>query len=56
MGTYRRGVVGTLARAVRRPHVDPKVREIHARGSTWKLEKYCRGPRVLKDAAPFFPA
>lgn len=55
MGTHRRGFGGRLARVVRRPYVDPKVREIHARGSTWKLDKYRRGPLVVKDAAPFFP-
>jgi hypothetical protein len=52
-GTHRRGVVGTLTRVVRRPYVSPSIQEVHARGSTWKLEKYRRGPLVEKDAAPF---
>ncbi len=54
MGTYRRGVVGTVVRAVRPPYLDPKVREIHAGGSTWKLDRYRRGLFVVKDAGPFF--
>jgi len=52
-GAHRRGVVGTLTRVVRRPYVNPEIRQIHDRGSTWKLEKYRRGPCVVKDAAPF---
>ena len=52
-GEHRRGVVGTLTRVVRRPHVSATIREVRARGSTWKLEKYRRGPLVEKDAAPF---
>jgi glycosyl transferase family 2 len=52
-GTHRRGMLGELRRVVRRPYIDPNLREMHARGSTWKLEKYRRGPLVEKDAAPF---
>jgi glycosyltransferase involved in cell wall biosynthesis len=54
LGTYRRGALGGLVRLVRGSPVDPKVREIHARGSTWKLEKYRRGPLVEKDVGVFF--
>jgi glycosyl transferase family 2 len=52
-GVHRRGLVGTLERAVRRPHPSPSIEEVRARGSTWKLEKYRRGPLVEADAAPF---
>jgi glycosyltransferase involved in cell wall biosynthesis len=54
-GAHRRGVVGTMTRVVRRPFVSQSIREVRARGSTWKLEKYRRGPLVMKDAAPFLP-
>ena len=53
-GMYRRGAVGTLVRTVRRPRLDPLQVEIQGRASSWKLEKYRRGPLVEKDAAPFF--
>jgi hypothetical protein len=52
-GVHRRGLVGTLERAVRRPHASQSLDEVRARGSTWKLEKYRRGPLVEADAAPF---
>jgi len=52
-GVHRRGLVGTLERAVRRPHASESLDEVRARGSTWKLEKYRRGPLVEMDAAPF---
>lgn len=52
-GAHHRGIGGTLSRVLRRPHVDPKLRELHSRGTTWKLEKYRRGPLVEKDATPF---
>lgn len=53
LGTYRRGFIGSLVRLVRPPAVDPKLREIHARGATWKDEKYRRGDLVEKDATAF---
>jgi glycosyltransferase involved in cell wall biosynthesis len=53
-GAHRRGLAGTLERAVRRPIVSASIQEVHRRGSTWKLEKYARGPLVEKDVAPFF--
>jgi hypothetical protein len=34
--------------------VSASIQEVHHRGSTWKLEKYARGPLVEKDVAPFF--
>jgi glycosyltransferase involved in cell wall biosynthesis len=52
LGAYRRGRLGSLLHRLR-PTVDSKVREIHARGSTWKDDKYRRGPRVEVDATPF---
>lgn len=52
-GGHRRGIVGSAVRLVRRPRLNDQVREIHARGSTWKLEKYRRGPLVETDATPF---
>jgi hypothetical protein len=52
-GLFRRGGLGTLVRAVRPPRLDPLVREIQARGSSWKLEKYRRGPLVEKDVSAF---
>jgi glycosyltransferase involved in cell wall biosynthesis len=55
-GMYRRGVGGWLRRAVRRDYVDAQQREIQARGSSWKLEKYRRGPVVEKDVTAFFVA
>lgn len=55
-GHHRRGVLGAAVRLVRRPRIDPSIREIHARGSDWKTEKYRRGPLVEKDVSPFFPA
>lgn len=55
-GAHRRGVVGTLERAVRRPHASASIEEVRGRGSTWKLDKYTRGELVEKDAAPFLRA
>jgi hypothetical protein len=52
-GMYRRGLGGSLRRAIRRPRLDPLVLEIQARGSNWKHEKYMRGERVTVDASPF---
>lgn len=52
-GTYRRGLAGRLRRLVRRPHIDPRVRDLHERGTNWKQDKYRRGPRVSVDATPF---
>ena len=34
-------------------HVSPQIQVVRARGSSWKLEKYRRGPLVVKDASPF---
>jgi glycosyl transferase family 2 len=53
-GMYRRGVGGWLRRAVRRDHVDEQQLALQARGSSWKLEKYRRGPVVEKDVTAFF--
>ncbi len=55
-GAHRRGVVGMLTRAVRRPHVSPQIEVVRSRGSSWKLEKYRRGSLVEKDASPFLGA
>ena len=52
-GMYRRGTIGALARVVRPPALDRRVREVHTRGSTWKRDKYARGSLVVKDASPF---
>ena len=52
-GEHRRGVVGMLTRVVRRPHVSQQIQVVRERGSSWKLEKYRRGPLVTKDATPF---
>lgn len=52
-GMHRRGLVGSIVRRVRPPRLNDQVREIHARGSTWKAEKYTRGPLVEVDASPF---
>lgn len=53
-GAYRRGAVGNLVRLARGARVDPGVARIHAQGSTWKLQKYRRGPRVRLDVHRFF--
>jgi hypothetical protein len=50
---YRRGLLGRIRRAVRRPALDPRVQELHRQGLNWKQAKYRRGPRVTLDAAPF---
>jgi hypothetical protein len=50
---YRRGLLGRIRRAVRRPALDPRVRELHRQGLNWKQAKYRRGPRVTFDATPF---
>jgi glycosyltransferase involved in cell wall biosynthesis len=55
-GAYRRGAIGVLRRIVRRPTLDPKVREIHRQGRNWKQEKYRRGPRMSVSASPFVEA
>jgi glycosyltransferase involved in cell wall biosynthesis len=52
-GEHRRGALGRAIRLVRPPRVNEQVREINARGSSWKLEKYRRGELVEKDATPF---
>ncbi|HKX48387.1 MAG TPA: glycosyltransferase family 2 protein [Gaiellaceae bacterium] len=50
---YRRGILGRIRRAVRRPALDPRVEELHRQGLNWKQAKYRRGPRVTCDATPF---
>ena len=50
---YRRGILGRIRRAVRRPALDPRVQELHRQGLNWKQAKYRRGPRVTFDASPF---
>ena len=52
-GAFRRGPLGSLIRVVRRPHLHPRVEEVQARGSNWKLEKYRRGDLVEKDVSTF---
>jgi hypothetical protein len=52
-GNYHRGVAGRLRRLVRAPSIDPRVRQLHERGTTWKQDKYRRGPRISVDATPF---
>lgn len=52
-GTYRRGLAGRLRRIVRRPSLDPRVREARREGRNWKQDKYRRGPRIEVDATPF---
>jgi hypothetical protein len=56
LGTFRRGVLGRLARRVRGAFVPADVAAIHARGSTWKSAKYMRGDVVAVGASPFFAA
>jgi glycosyltransferase involved in cell wall biosynthesis len=46
VGIVRRGTLATVVRRLRRRAAPPAV-------SGWKLEKYARGERVMKDAAPF---
>jgi glycosyltransferase involved in cell wall biosynthesis len=50
---YRRGLLGRIRRAIRRPALDPRVEELHRHGLNWKQTKYRRGPRVTHDARPF---
>ena len=50
---YRRGLLGRIRRAVRRPALDPRVEELHRQGLNWKQAKYRRGARVTRDATPF---
>jgi len=52
-GTYRRDLAGRLRRIVRRPSLDPRVRDARREGRNWKQDKYRRGPRVEVDASPF---
>ena len=54
-GTYRRSLTGRLRMIVRRPSLDPRVREARREGRNWKQDKYRRGPRVEVDASPFAP-
>ncbi|MDW8338987.1 MAG: glycosyltransferase family 2 protein [Thermoleophilia bacterium] len=53
-GEHRRGALGWAIRHIRPPRLNEQIREIHARGSSWKIEKYRRGPQVEVDASPFF--
>jgi len=55
-GYHRRGVAGDALRLVRRPRLNPQIREIHERNSDWKRAKYRRGPLVEKDVSAFFPS
>jgi len=55
-GLFRRGRLGALVRLVHPPSLHPQVVEITGRGSTWKLEKYRRGPLVEKDVSAFLRA
>ena len=41
---YRRGLLGRIRRAVRRPALDPRVQELHRRGLNWKQAKYRARP------------
>jgi hypothetical protein len=50
---YRRGFLGRLRRAVRRPALDPRMTELARQGLNWKQAKYRRGERVTFDATPF---
>jgi hypothetical protein len=50
-----RGFRARLRRAVGRGGVDPKLQEMHRRGSNWKQDWYRLGDRVTVDASPFFP-
>jgi hypothetical protein len=52
-GVYRRGLAGTLRRLVRSHRIDPRIEELHRRGTNWKQDRYRRGGRVSVDAAPF---
>ena len=50
-----RGLKARIRVALRRPALDPKVREVHRRGHNWKQEWYRLGERVRVDVRPFFP-
>jgi hypothetical protein len=50
---YRRGFLGRLRRAIRRPALDPRVTELHRQGLSWKQATYRRGERATFDATPF---
>jgi glycosyltransferase involved in cell wall biosynthesis len=52
-GAWRRGLRGTLDRARRRRHLDPRIKEYNRSGTSWKQEWYARGSRVRVDARPF---
>lgn len=52
-GEHRRGMLARAIRLLRTPQPNERIREIHARGSSWKLEKYRRGPLIVTDATPF---
>jgi hypothetical protein len=53
-GAFHRGLGGLVDRARYRRHIDPRMKEYSARGSSWKHEWYARGPAVSVDARPFF--
>ncbi len=50
---FRRGWLGTAARAIRRPALSPGAAKVAERGSTWKRDWYARGDRLEVDATPF---
>lgn len=52
-GAFRRGARGLVQRLRYRRHIDPRMKEYRAQGSTWKEEWYARGPLVTVDARPF---
>jgi hypothetical protein len=52
-GAFHRGPRGVFHRLRHRRHIDPRIKEYRARGSTWKDEWYARGPAVSVDARPF---
>jgi hypothetical protein len=54
---YRRSALGTVERLgrrlLRKPAGSDRQVAMHAKGSSWKQEKYRRGERVIVDASPF---
>jgi hypothetical protein len=52
-GSFRRGLRGLAHRLRHERHMDPRMKEYRARGTTWKEEWYARGTPVTVDAGPF---
>lgn len=52
-GAFRRGLSGTIVRALRRPSQSPGAARAARLGSNWKREWYARGEHVSVDARPF---